>query len=136
MSKATPRQEALRLAELWHRLAALHVAFGCSCSMSGVSVSLEDFERDIADWLWAESQRTKAAEVQSFLLAPGPIAQQVKPIRQVLERLAVGEAPASVADWLLPKLSRTIESYARLHGPVTEAPLMGGSKAWRRGYRS
>jgi hypothetical protein len=47
--KTTPTQAA-HLAALWHRLSAQHIALGCSCSMSGISVTLEDFERDIADY--------------------------------------------------------------------------------------
>ncbi len=41
---------------------------------SGISVTLEDFEGDIADYLWAESQRLGQSEVEAFLLEPGPIA--------------------------------------------------------------
>ena len=29
----------------------------------------------------------------------------------------------------------SIESYAKLHGPAVEAPLLGGSRAWRTAYR-
>ena len=47
----SPVAQAARLAVLWDRLATQHVALGCSCLMGGVSVTLEDFERDIADWL-------------------------------------------------------------------------------------
>lgn len=133
----TPQQEhAARLAELWHRLSAQHIALGCSCSMSGISVTLEDFERDIADYLWAESERWKAVEVTAFLLAPGPISEQSQAIRAILARLQAGEADDEVASWLLQRLTKTIESYAKLHGPAPEAPLLGGSPAWRKGYRS
>lgn len=51
------QKQAAYLADLWHRLSAQHIALGCSCTMSGISVTLEDFERDIADYLWAESER-------------------------------------------------------------------------------
>lgn len=133
----TPQQEqAARLAELWHRLAAQHIALGCSCTMSGISVTLEDFERDIADYLWAESERWNAVAVTAFLLAPGPISEQTQAIRAILARLEAGEADDEVADWLLQRLTKTLESYAKLHGPAPEAPLLGGSPAWRKGYRS
>ena len=133
----TPQQEqAARLAELWHRLSAQHIALGCSCTMSGISVTLEDFERDIADYLWAESERWNAVQVTAFLLAPGPISEQTQAIRAILARLEAGEADDEVADWLLQRLTKTIESYAKLHGPAPEAPLLGGSTAWRKGYRS
>ena len=134
---ATPHQaQAAHLAELWHRLAAQHIALGCSCSMSGISVTLEDFERDIADYLWAESERLEAAAVTAFLLAPGPISDQKQAVRCILARLEGGEAEDAVADWLLTRMTKTMESYAKLHGPAPEAPLLGGSNAWRKGYRS
>ena len=134
---ATSQQaQAAHLAELWHRLSAQHIALGCSCTMSGISVTLEDFERDIADYLWAESERLGQTGVVAFLLAPGPIAEQDRAIRGILARLEAGQAEDDVADWLLARMSKTIESYAKLHGPAPEAPLLGGSSAWRKGYRS
>jgi hypothetical protein len=135
MEENAARAQAVYLAELWHRLSAQHIALGCSCTMSGISVTLEDFERDIADYLWAESERLGATDVVAFLLSPGPIADQEQPIRQILKRLADGEAEESVEQWLLPRMTKTIESYAKLHGPSVEAPLLGGSRAWRTGYR-
>jgi hypothetical protein len=123
------------LADLWHRLSAQHIALGCSCTMSGISVTLEDFERDIADYLWAESERLGETSVVTFLLAPGPIAEQDKAIRGILQRLEAGDCDEAVANWLLPRMTKTIESYAKLHGPAPDAPLLGGSNAWRQGYR-
>ena len=131
----TAREEAARLSGLWNRLSAQHIALSCSCLMGGVSVRLEDFERDIADYLWAESERLGEAAVEAFLLAPGPIETQDKAVRLILGRLEAGEADSASAQWLLTRMTRTIESYARLHGPAPEAPLMGGAKAWRTGYR-
>ena len=135
MEENTTRAQATYLAELWHRLSAQHIALGCSCSMSGISVTLEDFERDIADYLWAESERLGAPEVVDFLLAPGPICEQDKAVRTLLARLQAGEADDGVAQWLLARMTKTIESYAKLHGPAVEAPLLGGSRAWRSAYR-
>jgi len=128
--------QAAKLAHLWNRLSAQHIALGCSCLMGGVSVRLEDFERDIADWLWAESERLGQPDVAAFLLAPGPIEAQDKAVRLTLERLEAGEADAAVADWLLTRMTKSIESYAKLHGAVPDAPLMGGSRAWRGSYRN
>lgn len=127
--------QATHLAELWHRLSTQHIALGCSCSMTGISVTLEDFERDIADYLWAESERLGETHVVAFLLSPGPVAEQHKPIRLILTRLQKEQISPAVADWLLSRMSKTIESYAKLHGPAVEAPLLGGSRAWRSGYR-
>lgn len=103
--------------------------------MSGVSVTLEDFERDIADYLWAQSERDGATDVVAFLLAPGPLSEQPQAVRDILQRLRDGHASTAVADWLLPRMTKTLESYAELHGPALAAPLLGGSKAWRGSYR-
>lgn len=115
---ADPRAE--RLFHLWSRLAAQHVTLGagCGCAMGGVVVSLEDFERDIADYLWAESERLGEVAVEAFVLAPGPIEAQERPVLDLLARLEAGEADEAVADWLLTRLARTLESFARLHGPA------------------
>lgn len=129
------QKQAAYLGDLWNRLSAQHIALGCSCTMSGISVTLEDFERDIADYLWTESERLGEKAVETFLLAPGPVAEQDKAIRGILDRLEHETCEDAVAEWLLPRMTKTIESYAKLHGPAPEAPLMGGSKAWRTGYR-
>lgn len=103
--------------------------------MSGMSVTLEDFERDIADYLWAESERLGQQEVVAFLLTPGPIDSQDQAIRGILRRLEEETVSEDVAEWLLPRMTKTIESYAKLHGPAPEAPLFGGSSSWGKGYR-
>lgn len=133
---APQQTQAAYLSDLWHRLAAQHIALGCTCTMSGVTVTLEDFERDIADYFWAQSEREGAIDVVDFLLAQGPLAERPRAVRDILQRLRDGEASTAVADWLLPRMSKTLESYAQLHGPALAAPLLGGSKAWRGAYRS
>ena len=119
MSTAVADPRAERLANLWSRLSAQHVTLGagCGCMVGGVSVSLEDFELDIADYLWAESERLGQGDVVAFLLQPGAIDQQVKPVATLLARLEDGEAHEAVADWLLSRLARTLDSFAKLHGP-------------------
>ena len=114
---ADPR--AAHLLGLWSRLSAQHVTLGagCGCGVGGVSVSLQDFELDIADYLWAESERLGETVVVAFLLQPGPIEQQQKPVATLLARLEDGEAHEAVADWLLSRLARTLDSFAKLHGP-------------------
>ena len=129
------QQQATYLSGLWNRLAGQHVALGCSCTMSGLSVTLEDFELDIADYLWAESERLGQKEVVQFLLEPGPIASQDQAIRNILRRLEDQDINTVITDWLLPRMTKTIESYAKLHGPAPEAPLFGGSTSWGKGYR-
>lgn len=135
MEAASSRTQAVYLRDLWNRLSTMHVALGCSCTMSGISVTLEDFERDIADYLWAESERLGQPEVVAFLLDPGAIHTQEQAVRSILNRLEAGEAEEAAAQWLLTRMTKTIESYAKLHGPAPEAPLLGGAKAWRTGYR-
>ncbi len=130
------QSQAAHLSNLWNRLSTQHIALGCTCTMTGVSVTLEDFERDIADYLWAESERLNETEVGAFLLLPGPIDSQIKPVRHILERLGNDEAIEPVAEWLLKRLTKTLESYSQLHAPAPEAPLLGGSSAWRKGYRA
>lgn len=135
MEESTTRARANYLAELWHRLSAQHIALGCSCTMAGISVTLEDFERDIADYLWAESERLGMTAVADFLREAGPLAEQHQPIRMILTRLQAESVHSAVADWLLARMTQTMESYAQLHGPAAEAPLLGGSRAWRSAYR-
>jgi hypothetical protein len=130
------QSQASHLSRLWNRLSSQHVTIGCTCSMSGMSVTLEDFERDIADYLWAESVRLGMQAVEEFILANGPIDRQYQPIRGILRSLEEDQVDESVADWLLSRLSKTIESYAQLHGPSPEAPLLGGSRSWGSGYRN
>jgi len=96
---------------------------------------MHDEWHDIADYLWAESERLGQTDVVAFLLAPGPIASQDQAIRGILNRLEDEEVIDAVTDWLLPRMTKTIESYAKLHGPAPEAPLFGGSSSWRKGYR-
>ncbi len=120
MSTIVADPRAARLAQLWSRLAAQHVTLGagCGCMVGGVSVALEDFELDIADYLWAEGERRGESAVVAFLLLPGPIDQQARPVASLLARLEDGEADDAVADWLLVRLVRTLDSFARLHGPA------------------
>ena len=129
------QQQAAYLSGLWNRLSGQHIALGCSCSMSGISVTLEDFERDIADYLWAESERLGQTQVVTFLLEPGPMSTQERAIRGILDRLESEDVSDVITDWLLPRMTKTIESYAKLHGPAPDAPLFGGSGAWRQSYR-
>lgn len=135
MSLTPHQQQAISLSMLWNRLAAQHVSLGCSCSMSGISVRLEDFECDIADYLWSESERWNQPEVTAFLLKDGPIRQQEKAIKHLLQRLEEKQSSESVAQWLLPRLAKTIESYAKLHAPSPQALMLGGSVMWRNSYR-
>jgi acyl-CoA synthetase (NDP forming) len=131
----TTAEQAEKLSTLWHRLSTQHIALGCACNMAGLSVTLEDFERDIADYLWAESQRFGKTEVEKFLLEPGPISEQPRAIRSILQRLEHDATSQEVAQWLLQRMTKTIESYALLHGPSVVEPLLRNSGRWGNGYR-
>lgn len=112
---------ASRLLLLWNDLARQHVSMGggCACGIGGVTVRLEDFEHDIADYLYAEAERLGNADVLALLSRhinmdePAP-----DEISKVLTTLASTDepAPVAVADWLLTRLDRTLTSFARLHG--------------------
>jgi hypothetical protein len=115
---ADPR--ARHLLGLWSSLSARHVALGgnCGCGFGGISVSLGDFERDIADYLYAEAERLGETGALALLCADGAPAEQEQPVRALLERLCEDGGDARAADWLLPRLARTLESFAKLHGPT------------------
>jgi hypothetical protein len=60
---------------------------------------------------------------------------QNQAVRGILSRLEEFEVDEAITNWLLPRMTKTIESYAKLHGPAPEAPLFGGSSSWGKGYR-
>jgi hypothetical protein len=109
------------LLRLWEDLARQHVSMGggCACGIGGVTVRLQDFEHDIADYLVAEAERLKQADVLALLLQhvqfdpPGE-----DEIVKVLRAMADTESPAppAVVEWLLQRLERTLNSFAKLHG--------------------
>src|SRR5690606_22816366 len=115
---AMEKEQARQLTELWNRMAAQHVTMGagCGCGMMGVSVTLEDFERDIADYLLAEAERLDEPEAAALILSAGPIDDQPQAVRHLLGSIEAGRALSEAAAWLLTRLSKTIESFARLHG--------------------
>ena len=90
-------------------------------------MSLEDFERDIADYLQAEAQRLRELSVYAFVyrsLAPGASGAsgaKIRPVRDILERLVTLPSDDAVAIWLLSRMTRTLESFAKLHGPAGAA---------------
>ena len=56
-------------------------------------------------------------------------------MRGILNRLESEDISEGVSEWLLQRMTKTIESYAKLHGPAPDALLLGGSGAWRKSYR-
>nr|WP_241017041.1 hypothetical protein [Paraburkholderia sp. Ac-20342] len=105
-----------------------HVALGaaCACGAGGVSLRLEDFELDIVDYLQDGGERCDEAEVaawfrarQSSADATGATDVGTQPLRQLLEDVQEARVPPPVADWLIPRLERTLHSFAELHGSGT-----------------
>jgi hypothetical protein len=116
------------LLRMWEDLARQHVSMGggCACGIGGVTVRLQDFEHDIADYLVAEAERLKQADVLALL------SQHVQfdppgedEIVKVLRAMADTESPPSpaVVEWLLQRLERTLNSFAKLHGGATASTV-------------
>ncbi|KVW89305.1 hypothetical protein [Burkholderia cepacia] len=117
-----PRARADRLLDLWSALALRHVALGsaCACGAGGVSLRLEDFELDIVDYLQDSGERCELAEVATWFRGrQGVAAVGTQPLRQLLEDVQNARLPQSVSDWLIPRLERTLRSFAELHGSGT-----------------
>jgi hypothetical protein len=115
-------QRAEHLLGLWSALAMQHVALGaaCGCGMGGISLRLEDFELDIVGYLEDAGLRSGVQDVVGFFIALQQAGAQTQPLRQILEDARHERLPGSVAEWLLPKVERTLRSFAELHGPKLE----------------
>ena len=112
-------QRADTLLGLWSSLATRHVALGaaCACGMGGVSLQLADFELDIVGYLEDAGLRSGLPEVVAFFDALPQGGAQEQPLIRLLENVQQGRLPEAVSDWLLPKVERTLRSFAELHGP-------------------
>lgn len=115
--------EARRLCDQWANLSRQHVsmASGCACGAGGVSLLLEDFEQDIADYLLGEAERNKRSETIAFLRANAFVEEtQLWSLSLLLGALidedAVVKVPPEVSAGLLQRLGRTLSSFAKLHG--------------------
>jgi hypothetical protein len=98
-----PRVEAMRLLGKWTTLAQGHVLFGgagCSCGIAAPSVSVQDLEDQILEYLRG---KYAAAEKPSGVPAL---------LRAVAAQPAGGEAESLA---LLGDLERTLESFDELH---------------------
>ena len=114
-------QQVRQLADLWSGLALRHVSLGgtCGCGGGGVSLRLEDFELDIVDYLHDAAARCDEPEVarwgQAAQRAVANLGEVVR-MRDLFEALEGPQTPEAVLTWLLPRLERTLRSYAELHG--------------------
>jgi hypothetical protein len=117
---------AAALLRLWNDVALQHVSMGgaCACGMGGVTLRLQDFERDILDYLRDEAGRLGEAEAHALLERHAPAGQEGG-VAAVLAALADpgNDAAAAGAAWLLGRLDRTLSSFARLHGGARSGAL-------------
>lgn len=117
------RSEARHLLSLWETLSRQHIsmAAGCACGAGGVTLLLEDFEQDIADYLLGEAERNKRVEVIAFLRAQAFIEDtQLWSLSLLLTALIDEDDKVrpsiDVRSGLLKRLGRTLSSFAKLHG--------------------
>jgi hypothetical protein len=117
MAEDTARH-ADALLSLWSELAIRHVALGasCGCGAGGISVRLEDFELDIAGYLEDAGLRSEDAEVAAFFRAIEQAEPRDEPLRALLADVRDEQVAPAVAQWLLPRVERTLRSFAELHG--------------------
>lgn len=116
---------AERLLAMWSELSMRHVTLGtaCGCGMGGISLRLEDFELDIVDYLHDAAARSDEAAVAAWGRAElGAVADsgEVRRMRDLIDALRHPKTPQAVTEWLLPRMERTLHSYAELHGPRLE----------------
>ncbi len=121
--RTDPREEAKRLLGLWETLSRQHVSMGagCGCGAGGVTLVLEDFEQDIADYLLGEAERNKRTEVIAFLYAHAFVGEaQLWSLSRLLSALVDEDGSiqpsAEVRAGLLQRMGRTLSSFAKLHG--------------------
>ena len=117
------RAEARHLLSLWETLSRQHIsmAAGCACGAGGVTLLLEDFEQDIADYLLGEAERNKRVEVIAFLRAQAFMEDtQLWSLSSLLTALIDEDDKVrpsiDVRSGLLKRLGRTLSSFAKLHG--------------------
>jgi hypothetical protein len=122
-------QRAEHLLDMWSSLSMQHVALGagCGCGMGGISLRLDDFELDIVDYLGDAGTRSDVPEVAAFFTAlqnssqeGSAIGSRAQPLRRLLDQARRERLPRAVTEWLLPKVEKTLRSYAELHGPKFE----------------
>ncbi|MBP1202384.1 hypothetical protein JOD97_000398 [Duganella sp. 1411] len=113
---------ARELLDIWQRLSSQHVALatGCACGIGGVTLRLEDFEQDIADYLLAQAERGRRDDVVALLRRHGfDEAAGAWRLGALLAAFIDGPAAAAdaePADFILSRLGKTLRSFAKLHG--------------------
>lgn len=113
-------RRADEMLSLWSSLSMRHVALGsaCACGTGGVSLRLDDFELDIVGYLEDVGLRSGVEEVVQFFTDLQEAGSQTQPLRRLLEDAMEERLPMAVGEWLMPKVERTLRSFADLHGPA------------------
>lgn len=119
MADSALADHAERLLGLWSELSMQHVALGasCACGIGGISLRLNDFELDIVGYLEDAGLRSGIADVAGFFEAMQQAGWPAQPLVRLLEDTRQEHLPGAVGEWLLPKVERTLRSFAELHGP-------------------
>ena len=111
--------DARQVLDTWDRLASTHVPVsgGCSCGRPHVALTLRDFEQDIADYLQIEAEKYQRRDVNAFLVAHARVGERWS-VAHLLAKLTDQQTitDSGIADFLLPRLARTIKSFETLHG--------------------
>ena len=112
-------RRADEMLSLWSSLSMRHVALGsaCACGTGGVSLRLDDFELDIVGYLEDIGLRSGVTEVVDFFKDLQQAGPQAQPLRRLMEDAMEERLPDAVGEWLMPKVERTLRSFAELHGP-------------------
>jgi hypothetical protein len=118
-----PNAVALELLDLWQRVAGKHVSLGtsCACGIGGVTLQLQDFEQDIVDFVLGQAERNKRADVVDYVKVSafdsqtrrGNVTLLLTSLSEVQDE---GDLQPDIASFVLEKLSKTLRSFARLHG--------------------
>jgi len=113
-------RRADEMLSLWSSLSMRHVALGsaCACGTGGVSLRLDDFELDIVGYLEDLGLRSGVEEIVQFFQDLQQAGSQTQPLRRLLEDAMEERLPEAVGEWLMPKVERTLRSFADLHGPA------------------
>jgi hypothetical protein len=115
--------EARRLLDTWDRLGRAHmmIGAGCSCGIGGVAIALEDFEQDIADYLQAEAERLDRHDVLKYLqeqAREGELWSISRLLGAIAQPTDLQAYESGVSTFLLERLSRTLQSFEKLHGSM------------------
>jgi len=115
--------EARRLLDAWDRLGRAHmmIGAGCSCGIGGVAIALEDFEQDIADYLQAEAERLDRHDVLKYLqeqAREGGLWSISRLLGGIAQPTDFQAYESGVSTFLLERLSRTLQSFEKLHGSM------------------